>query len=138
MPSTVTIGAMTRHADVAASADVASRITALAKLASWIGDRQVRNRGTIGGSLANNDPAADYPAAVLALGATIVTNQRKIPADEFFKGVFETALKGNEIITSVTFPVPKKAATRSSRTRPRASRSSASSSRRPQMARAWQ
>jgi carbon-monoxide dehydrogenase medium subunit len=107
--STVTIGAMTRHADVAASADVASRIKALAQLASWIGDRQVRNRGTIGGSLANNDPAADYPAAMLALGATIVTNQRKIAADEFFKGVFETALKGNEMITSVSIPVPKKA-----------------------------
>jgi carbon-monoxide dehydrogenase medium subunit len=107
--STVTIGAMTRHADVAASADVASRIKALAELASWIGDRQVRNRGTIGGSLANNDPAADYPAAILALGATIVTNQRKIAADEFFKGVFETALKGNEMITSVSIPVPKKA-----------------------------
>jgi carbon-monoxide dehydrogenase medium subunit len=108
--STVTIGAMTKHADVAASADVAARIKALAELASWIGDRQVRNRGTLGGSLANNDPAADYPAAVLALGATIVTNQRKIPADEFFKGLFETALKGNEIITAVSFPVPKKAA----------------------------
>ena len=107
--STVTIGAMTRHADVAASADVASRIKALAELAGMIGDRQVRNRGTIGGSIAHNDPAADYPAAALALGATIVTNQRKIAADEYFKGVFETALKGNEMITSVSFPVPKKA-----------------------------
>jgi len=106
----VSIGAMTRHADVAASADVASRIKALAQLASWIGDRQVRNRGTIGGSLANNDPAADYPAAVLGLGATVHTNKRKIAADDFFKGMYETALAADEIITAVSFPAPKKAA----------------------------
>ena len=106
----ITIGAMARHAEVAASVEVGARLRALAELAGMIGDRQVRNRGTIGGSLANNDPAADYPAAVLALNATIVTNQRKIPADEFFKGLFETALKANEMITAVSFPVPKKAA----------------------------
>ena len=107
---TVTIGAMTKHAEVAASAEVAKAIPALAKLASGIGDGQVRNRGTIGGSIANSDPAADYPAAVLALGATITTNQRKIAADDFFKGLFETALKEDEIITSVSFPTATKAA----------------------------
>jgi carbon-monoxide dehydrogenase medium subunit len=106
----VTIGAMTRHAEVAASAEVAKAIPALAKLASGIGDGQVRNRGTIGGSIANSDPAADYPAAVLGLGATITTNERKIAADDFFKGLFETALKDGEIITSVTFPTASKAA----------------------------
>jgi carbon-monoxide dehydrogenase medium subunit len=106
----LTIGAMARHAEVAASIEVGARLRALAELAGTIGDRQVRNRGTLGGSLANNDPAADYPAAVLALNATIVTNQRKIPADEYFKGLFETALKPNEMITAVSFPVPKKAA----------------------------
>jgi carbon-monoxide dehydrogenase medium subunit len=106
----VTIGAMTRHADVAASADVAKAIPALAKLASGIGDGQVRNRGTIGGSLANNDPAADYPAAALGLGATITTNERTIAADSFFKGLFETVLKDGEIITSVSFPTAAKAA----------------------------
>jgi len=108
--ASIAIGAMVRHADVAASIEVGARIRALAELAGTIGDRQVRNRGTIGGSLANNDPAADYPAAVLALGATVVTNQRKIAADEFFKGLFDTALKPNEMITSISFPVPKKAA----------------------------
>lgn len=107
---TVTIGAMTRHAEVAASADVKKAIPALAALASMIGDRQVRHQGTIGGSLANNDPAADYPAAVLGLGATVVTNKRRIEADKFFKGMFETALEGGEIITQVSFPVPKRAA----------------------------
>jgi len=106
----VVIGAMTTHAAVAASKDVQGKIKALAELAGEIGDRQVRHRGTIGGSLANNDPAADYPAAALALGATIVTNQRKIAADEFFTGLFETALKPGEIITAVSFPVPEKAA----------------------------
>jgi aerobic carbon-monoxide dehydrogenase medium subunit len=104
------IGAMARHAEVAASKEVASRIKALADLAGMIGDRQVRNRGTLGGSLANNDPAADYPAAVLGLGATVVTDKRKIAADDFFKGVFTTALDGTELITGVSFPVPKKAA----------------------------
>jgi carbon-monoxide dehydrogenase medium subunit len=107
---TVTIGAMTRHAEVAGSADVKKAIPALALLAGMIGDRQVRNQGTIGGSLANNDPAADYPAAALGLGATIVTNKRRIEADKFFKGMFETALEPGEIITQVSFPVPKRAA----------------------------
>src|SRR3989454_2996180 len=106
----VAIGAMTRHAEVAASAAVKKAIPALASLAGGIGDRMVRNMGTIGGSLANNDPAADYPAAVLALGATVVTNKRKIAADEFFKGFYETALGKSEIITQVSFPVPKRAA----------------------------
>jgi len=108
--SSVTLGAMTRHAEVAASAEVRKAIPALAALAGGIGDRMVRNMGTIGGSLANNDPAADYPAAVLGLGATVNTNKRKIPADEFFKGMYETALQAGELITSVSFPVPKKAA----------------------------
>jgi carbon-monoxide dehydrogenase medium subunit len=106
----VTIGAMTRHADVAKSADVAKAIPALVQLAEHIGDSQVRNRGTIGGSVANSDPAADYPAAVLALNATIQTNERKIAADDFFKGMFETALKDGELITSITFPKADKAA----------------------------
>jgi carbon-monoxide dehydrogenase medium subunit len=107
--SEVTIGAMTRHAEVANSAEVKKAIPALAALAGMIGDRQVRAMGTIGGSLANNDPAADYPAAVLGLGATITTNKRKIAADDFFKGMFETALQAGEIITSVSFPVPRRA-----------------------------
>jgi carbon-monoxide dehydrogenase medium subunit len=106
----VTIGAMTRHGDVAASADVKKALPALAALADSIGDPQVRNRGTIGGSVANNDPAADYPAACLALGATIKTNAREISADDFFKGMFETALKAGELIVSVSFPVAEKAA----------------------------
>jgi carbon-monoxide dehydrogenase medium subunit len=107
--NSVVIGAMTTHAAVAASKDVQGKIKALASLAANIGDRQVRHRGTIGGSIANNDPAADYPAAVIALNATIVTDQRKIAADDFFKGMFETALKPGEIITAVSFPVPEKA-----------------------------
>jgi carbon-monoxide dehydrogenase medium subunit len=106
----VTIGAGTTHAAVAASKDVQGKIKALAELAGHIGDRQVRHRGTLGGSIVNNDPAADYPAAVLGLGATVVTNQRKIAADDFFKGLFETALKPGEIVTAVSFPVPEKAA----------------------------
>jgi len=106
----VTIGAMATHASVAASAEVARAIPALADLAAHIGDRQVRNRGTIGGSLANNDPAACYPAAVLALGATIQTERRSIAADAFFRGLYETALADGEIITSVSFPIPEKAA----------------------------
>ena len=106
----VSIGAMTTHAEVAASADVQGTIPALAAMAGNIGDRQVRNIGTIGGSLANNDPAADYPAAILALGATITTNKRQIAADDFIKGMFETALEEDEIITSVSFPAPTKAA----------------------------
>jgi aerobic carbon-monoxide dehydrogenase medium subunit len=108
--SAVEIGAMTRHADVAHSKDVQKAIPSLAALAGIIGDRQVRHMGTIGGSLANNDPAADYPAAVLALGATITTNKRKIEADKFFKGLYETALEPGELITSVSFPVPKRGA----------------------------
>jgi carbon-monoxide dehydrogenase medium subunit len=104
------IGAMTRHADVAASPVVRESIPALAALAHMIGDPAVRHRGTIGGSVANNDPNADYPAACLGLAATIVTTKRKIAADDFFKGMFETALADDEIITKVSFPVPKKAA----------------------------
>jgi carbon-monoxide dehydrogenase medium subunit len=104
------VGAMARHSDVAASRDVNVGIPALARLADSIGDRQVRNMGTLGGALANNDPAADYPAAVLGLGATIHTNKRAIPADKFFLGLYETALKPGEIITSVAFPLPKRAA----------------------------
>jgi carbon-monoxide dehydrogenase medium subunit len=106
----ISIGAMTRHAEVASSVEVGARLRALAQLASDIGDRQVRNRGTLGGSLANNDPAADYPAAVLALGATVTTDRRAIPAADYFKGLFETALQPGELIVSVSFPVPKKAA----------------------------
>jgi aerobic carbon-monoxide dehydrogenase medium subunit len=105
----ITIGAMTTHAEVARSADVQKAIPALAVLAGGIGDPQVRNRGTIGGSVANSDPAADYPAAVLALGATIRTNKREIKADDFFKGMFETALADGEIITAIHFPKPDKA-----------------------------
>lgn len=106
----VTIGAMTRHAEVAASAAVKKAIPALAGLAGGIGDRMVRNMGTLGGSLAHNDPAADYPAGALGLGATIVTNKRKIAADDYFKGLYETALGKGEIIEQVVFPVPKRAA----------------------------
>ncbi|MGH6894088.1 MAG: FAD binding domain-containing protein [Dongiaceae bacterium] len=105
----ITVGAMTTHADVARSADVQKTIPALAQLAGSIGDPQVRNRGTIGGSVANSDPAADYPAAVLGLGATIRTNKREIKADDFFKGMFETALQDGEIITAIHFPKPETA-----------------------------
>ena len=104
------IGAMARHASVASSAVVGEAIPALAKLAGMIGDPAVRHMGTIGGSLANNDPTADYPAACLALDATIVTNKRKIKADDFFKGLFTTALEADEVITRVQFPLAKKAA----------------------------
>jgi carbon-monoxide dehydrogenase medium subunit len=106
----IVIGAMTRHADVADSPVVQENLPALAELAGEIGDPHVRNMGTIGGSLANNDPNADYPAAALGLGATIVTNKRRVAADEFFTGMFETALGADEIITKVMFPLPKKAA----------------------------
>ena len=106
----IVIGAMTRHVEVANSAVVKEHIPALAYLASLIGDPAVRHRGTIGGSIANNDPNADYPAACLGLAATIVTTKRKIVADEFFRGLFETALASDEIITKVSFPIPKKAA----------------------------
>ena len=104
------IGAMTRHADVAASDVVKGALPALAKVAEGIGDRQVRNMGTLGGSLANNDPAADWPAAVLGCGATVRTNVRAIAADDFFKGMFETALAPDEIITAVEFPLPARSA----------------------------
>jgi carbon-monoxide dehydrogenase medium subunit len=106
----VVVGAMTRHFEVANSDDVNGRIPALADLAEGIGDPQVRNRGTIGGSIANNDPAADYPAACLGLGATIITDRRQIAADDFFTGLLETALEDGEIITAVSFPAPEKAA----------------------------
>lgn len=105
----LTIGAATTHAEVAASKDVQNAIPALADVAGHIGDRQVRNRGTLGGSLANNDPAACYPAAVLGLGATIKTNQRELSADDFFVGMYTTALQDGEIIVSVSFPIPEKA-----------------------------
>ena len=105
----VTIKAATTHYDVATSGPAQKAIPALAHLASLIGDPAVRHRGTIGGSIANNDPAADYPAAVLALGAMIKTNKRNIAADDFFKGLFTTALTDGEIITQVTFPIPAKA-----------------------------
>lgn len=106
---TLSIGAMTRHAAVAGSPIVREAVPALADLAGVIGDPAVRNRGTIGGSVANNDPSADYPAAVLGLGATIVTTQRRIEADDFFQGLFETALEPGEIITRFQFPAVKKA-----------------------------
>jgi carbon-monoxide dehydrogenase medium subunit len=111
----VSVGAMTCHADVALSADVRKALPALADLAGVIGDPQVRNRGTIGGSLANSDPSADYPAAVLGLGATVHTHHpkngtRQIAGDDFFKGLFETALEPGEMIVKVTFPIPKRAA----------------------------
>jgi carbon-monoxide dehydrogenase medium subunit len=101
------IGAMTTHAAVAESAEVRAAIPGLASVAEGIGDPHVRNRGTMGGSLANNDPAADYPGAALALGATIQTNKRTIAADDFFTGLFSTALDDGEIITEITFPVPQ-------------------------------
>lgn len=106
----VVIGAGATHAQVAASADVQRLIPALADLAGRIGDRQVRHRGTLGGSLANNDPAACYPAGVLGLGAIIVTDRRRIAADDFFVAIYTTALEADEVITEVRFPVPEKAA----------------------------
>lgn len=107
---TVSIGAMTRHAEVAQSADLRRALPALAELAGGIGDPHVRNRGTIGGSVANNDPAADYPAAVLGLAATVVTNRREIAGDRFFLGMFTTALEPGELIVRVDFPIPRRAA----------------------------
>jgi carbon-monoxide dehydrogenase medium subunit len=106
---TVTIGATTKHAEVASSKDVQKAIPALAKLAGNIGDAQVRNRGTIGGSISNNDPSACYPSACMALNAVIHTNERKIEANKFFKGMFETALKKGEIVEAVEFQTPEKA-----------------------------
>lgn len=107
--SSVTIGAGTTHVDVATSADVKATIPALAALAGDIGDPQVRNVGTLGGSVANNDPAADYPSAVLGLNATVNTSKRSISADDFFQGMFTTALEEDEIIVSITFPKPARA-----------------------------
>ena len=104
------IGALTCHADVAASKLVRDNIPALAHLAEAIGDPQVRNRGTLGGSVANNDPTADYPAGLVGLGATVLTDRREIAADDFFTDMFETALADDEIITAVRFPVPARAA----------------------------
>jgi aerobic carbon-monoxide dehydrogenase medium subunit len=106
----IVIGAMTRHETVADSADVKAAIPALAALAGGIGDRQVRAMGTMGGSVANNDPAACYPSAVLALGATVQTNKRSIAADDFFQGMYTTALEEGELITAISFPAPQKAA----------------------------
>ena len=105
---TVKIGATTKHVEVANSKEIKKAIPSLAALAEGIGDPQVRNRGTIGGSLANNDPAADYPSACIALNATIQTNNRKIDAEKFFKGMFETALKSGEIIEAIEFSIPQK------------------------------
>jgi carbon-monoxide dehydrogenase medium subunit len=105
----IVIGALTRHVEVANSAEVKAAIPALADMASHIGDIQVRNRGTLGGSVSNNDPAADYPSALVALGATIHTSKRKIGADDFFLGMFTTALETDEILTAVEFPIPEKA-----------------------------
>ena len=103
------IGALAKHAEVANSPEVQAAIPALARMAGTIGDTQVRNRGTIGGSVANNDPAADYPAAVLGLGATVVTDKRRIAADEFFQGMFTTALEPGELLVAIEFPIPEKA-----------------------------
>ena len=107
-PGKITIGAMTTHHAIESSEEIKRSIPGLAKMASWIGDIQVRHRGTMGGSLANNDPSACYPAAVLALGATIHTDHRSIAADDFFQGMFTTALEPGELITAVEFPVPEK------------------------------
>jgi len=104
------VGAMTPHGGVAGSTEVRANIPVLSALAGGIGDTQVRNRGTLGGSISNSDPAADYPAAILGLDATITTNKRDIPADDFFTGLFETALEAGELVTRVTFPVPERAA----------------------------
>jgi carbon-monoxide dehydrogenase medium subunit len=106
---TVVIGSGTRHADVAASPDVRAAMPALVHLAGVIGDPAVRHKGTLGGSVANNDPAADYPAAVLALGATVRTTRRTIKADEFFTGLFQTALADGELISEIAFPIPRHA-----------------------------
>jgi len=106
----IVIGAMTRHQAVATDPLVTSKIAGLAALAAGIGDKQVRAMGTLGGSIANNDPAACYPSAVLALNATVTTNQRDISADDFFQGLYATALEPGELVTAVTFPVPQMAA----------------------------
>jgi carbon-monoxide dehydrogenase medium subunit len=108
--NTITIGAMTNHHAIESHPDIKQKIPGLAQMASWIGDTQVRHRGTMGGSLANNDPAACYPAAVLGLGATIKTDRREIKADDFFQGMFTTALEPDELITQIIFPIPEKSA----------------------------
>jgi carbon-monoxide dehydrogenase medium subunit len=108
--NTITIKAMTTHGAIASNPDIAAKISGLHDMAGWIGDTQVRHRGTMGGSLANNDPSACYPAAVLALGATITTDKRSIAADDYFQGMFTTALEPDEIITEISFPVPEKSA----------------------------
>jgi carbon-monoxide dehydrogenase medium subunit len=107
--NSIVIGALTKHYEIATSAEIKAAIPALAAMAATIGDTQVRNRGTMGGSVANNDPSADYPAALLALGATIQTDKRKIAADDFFQGMFATALDTGEIVTAIHIPVPEKA-----------------------------
>ena len=107
-PGRITIGAMTTHHQIETDPAIKQHIPGLAKMASWIGDTQVRHRGTMGGSLANNDPSACYPAAVLALGATIHTDRRSIPADEYFQGMFTTALQDGELITAIEFPIPER------------------------------
>ena len=104
----ISIGAMATHHAIMSHPEIGAKIPGLAKMASWIGDTQVRHRGTMGGSLANNDPSACYPAAALAIGATIHTDKRAIPADEFFQGMFTTALEPGELITKVVFPIPEK------------------------------
>ena len=105
----ITVGALTRHIEVQNSPEIKSAIPALAYMASVVGDIQVRNRGTMGGSVSNNDPAADYPAAVLALDATVVTDKRRIASDDFFQGMFTTALEPGELLTAIEFPIPEKA-----------------------------
>ena len=105
----ITVGALTRHVEVENNADIKAAIPALAWMAGHLGDIQVRNRGTMGGSVANNDPAADYPSAVLGLGATVVTDKRRIAADDFFQGMFTTALEPGELLVAIEFPIPEKA-----------------------------
>ena len=107
-PDKITVGAMTTHGAITANRDIQARIPGLAKMAGWIGDTQVRHRGTMGGSLANNDPSSCYPAAALAIGATVVTDKRSIPVDDYFQGMFTTALAPDELITAVEFPIPEK------------------------------
>jgi carbon-monoxide dehydrogenase medium subunit len=107
-PRALVIGAMTKHVEVETSSDVKEAIPAMAEMVSVLGDPAVRNRGTLGGSVAGNDPSTDWPAALLGLGATVVTNKRKIHADEYFRGLFETALENGEIVTKVSFPIPQK------------------------------
>lgn len=109
MNDKISVGAFTRHNEVATDREIKARLPVLSKLAGNIGDNQVRNRGTIGGSIANSDPAADYPAAVIGLGATIVTQKREIAADDFFLDLFETALEPGEILVRINFPIPLRA-----------------------------